>query len=163
MNITYISAGSNIGDREANLGFGARRLVERGKILRMSSCFETEPLGYADQPWFLNQVFELETVLSPHELLAWCNEIERDCGRVRTFANAPRTLDLDILLYGDQIICDPGLIIPHPRMKERRFVLEPLAEIAPDLRHPVEKMTVRDLSAICPDTAAIRKFYARPT
>jgi len=145
MNIVYISAGSNIGNREANLDFGARRLGERGKLIRMSSVFETEPVGYADQPWFLNQVFELETALTPHELLVWCNEIERDGGRVRTFPNAPRTLDLDILLYGDQVISDPDLIIPHPRMTERRFVLEPLAEIAPDLQHPVEKMTIREL------------------
>ena len=145
MNITYISAGSNIGDREANLDFGARYLGKRGKILRVSSVIETEPVGYKDQPWFLNQVFELETILTPHELLAWCNKIEHDGGRVRTFPNAPRTLDIDILLYGDRIICDPGLIIPHPRMSERRFVLEPLAEIAPDLLHPVEKKTISEL------------------
>ena len=157
MTITYISAGSNIGGREANLDFGARRLGERGKILRTSSFFETEPVGYADQPWFLNQAFELETALTPRELLAWCNEIEQDGGRVRTFPNAPRTLDLDILLYGDQVISDPDLAIPHPRMTGRRFVLEPLAEIAPDLLHPVEKKTVRGLLDICPDTAAVRK------
>jgi len=145
VNIAYISAGSNIGDREENLDFGARRLGERGKLLRKSSVYETEPVGYADQPWFLNQVFELETEFTPHELLAWCNEIERDGGRVRTFQNAPRTLDLDILLYGDLIISDPDLIIPHPRMTERRFVLEPLAEIAPGLLHPIEKMTIGEL------------------
>ena len=145
MNIAYISAGSNIGDRAANLDFGARRLDEQGKLIRKSSVFETEPMGYADQPWFLNQVFELETALTPFELLALCNEIERDGGRVRTFQNAPRTLDLDILLYDDRIISEPDLIIPHPRMTERRFVLEPLAEITPDLQHPVEKRTIREL------------------
>ena len=153
----YISAGSNIGDRKANLEFGARRLGERGIILQISSIFETEPVGYADQSWFLNQVFELETELAPHELLAWCNEIEQDGGRIRTFLNAPRTLDLDILLYGDQIISDPDLIIPHPRMTERRFVLEPLAEIAPKLLHPIEKKTICDLLANCSDTAVTRK------
>lgn len=162
MAIVYISAGSNIGSRETNLDFGARRLGERGKILRTSSFFETEPVGYADQPWFLNQVFELETALPPHELLAWCNEIERDGGRVRTFANAPRPLDLDILLYGDRIISEPDLVVPHPRMTERRFVLEPLAEIVPDLLHPIEKKTIRELLANCPDTAAVRKFQVRP-
>jgi len=161
VNIAYISAGSNIGDREANLDFGARRLGERGKILRVSSFFETEPVGYADQPWFLNQVFELETALTPHELLALCNEIERGGGRVRTFSNAPRTLDLDILLYGDRIIDDPDLIIPHPRMSGRRFVLEPFAEIAPDVLHPVGKKTIRELLANCPDTADVRIF--KPT
>lgn len=158
MSIAYISAGSNVGDRVANLDFGARRLGEKGKIFRTSSFFETEPVGYADQPWFLNQVFELETALPPHELLAWCNEIERGGGRVRTFANAPRTLDLDILLYDDLIISAPDLIIPHPRMTERRFVLEPLAEIAPDLPHPVEKKTVRDLLALCRDVCRVRRF-----
>ena len=157
MVVAYISAGSNIGDREANLDFGARRLGERGKIIRASSFYETEPVGYADQPWFLNQVFELETMLTPHELLAWCNEIERDRGRVRTFPNAPRALDLDILLYGERVINDPNLVIPHPRMTERRFVLEPLAEIAPELTHPVEKKTVGRLLANCPDKAAARK------
>ena len=163
MNIAYISAGSNIGNRETNLEFGARRLGERGKILRASSFFETEPVGYSEQPWFLNQVLKLETMLTPHELLARCNEIEHDSGRVRTFPNAPRTLDLDILLCGDQVICEPDLIIPHPRMTERRFVLEPLAEIAPDLLHPVEKKTIRDLLANCPNTTAIRKFHILTT
>jgi len=161
MNLVYISAGSNIGERESHLEFGARRLGEHGKILRTSSFFETEPVGYADQPWFLNQVYELETSLTPQETLALCNEIERDCGRVRTFPNAPRTLDLDILLYGDLIISNPNLVIPHPRMTERRFVLEPLAEIAPELPHPVEKKTISELLANCPDTAAARIFRVR--
>ena len=163
MNIAYISAGSNIGNRETNLEFGARRLVERGKILRASSFFETEPVGYNEQPWFINQVLKLETTLTPRELLARCNEIERDGGRIRTFSNAPRTLDLDILFYGDQVISEPDLIIPHPRMTERRFVLEPLAEIAPDLLHPVEKKTIRELLANCPNTTAIRKFHILTT
>ena len=161
MNPVYISAGSNIGDRAANLEFGARRLGEHGKILGASSFFETEPVGYADQPWFLNQAFEMETSLTPQALLALCNEIERDCGRVRTFTNAPRALDLDILLYGDLIISDPNLVIPHPRMTERRFVLEPLAEIAPEQPHPVEKKTIGELLANCPDTAAARIFRVR--
>ena len=158
MNIAYISAGSNIGEREANLDLGVRRLGERGKLLRKSSLFETEPVGYADQPWFLNQVLELETALTPHQLLALCNEIEHGGSRIRTYQNASRTLDLDILLYGDLIISDLNLIIPHPRMTERRFVLEPLVEIAPDLRHPVEKKTIRELLAICPDNTEIRRM-----
>ena len=159
MIIAYISAGSNIGDRVANLGFGARRLSERGKLLKASSFFETEPVGYADQSWFLNRVFKLETALAPRELLAWCNEIERDGGRVRTFPNAPRTLDLDILLYDDRVISEPDLVIPHPRMAERRFVLEPLAEIAPNLPHPVEKKTIHELLANCSDASSVRKIW----
>ena len=158
MNIAYISAGSNINDRAANLEFGARCLGERGIILRASSFFETEPVGYANQSWFLNRVFELETTLTPRALLVWCNEIEHDCGRVRTFPNAPRTLDLDILLYGNRIISEPDLVVPHPRMTERRFVLDPLAEIAPDLLHPVEKKTIRYLLEHCHDDAAVRKL-----
>ena len=161
MNIVYISSGSNIGNRAANLEFGARRLDERGNILRASSFFETEPVGYNEQPWFLNQVLKLQTTLTPRELLAQCNEIERDGGRVRTFPNAPRTLDLDILFYDDQVINEPDLIIPHPRMTERRFVLEPLAEIAPDLLHPIEKKTIHYLLANCPNTTVIRKFHIR--
>ncbi|MDR0842625.1 MAG: 2-amino-4-hydroxy-6-hydroxymethyldihydropteridine diphosphokinase, partial [Acidobacteriota bacterium] len=152
MTIAYISAGSNLGDRKTHLDFGAKALAGKGTLLRRSSFFETEPVGYADQPWFLNQVFALETELTPHELLALCNAIELEAGRVRTFRNAPRPLDLDILLYGDEVIDAPNLIVPHPRMAERRFVLEPLAEIAPDLRHPTLGVAIRELLQNCPDT-----------
>ncbi|MDR1727463.1 MAG: 2-amino-4-hydroxy-6-hydroxymethyldihydropteridine diphosphokinase [Acidobacteriota bacterium] len=158
MTVAYVSAGANLGDRKACLEFGARRLAEKGTLLRASSLFETEPVGYADQPWFLNQVLEIETPLSPRELLAWCNAVEREAGRVRTFRNAPRPLDLDILLYGGEVVAEADLSIPHPRMTERRFVLEPLAEIAPGVRHPLAGKTVQELLAGCRDSAAVRRL-----
>ncbi len=123
---------------------------------RVSSLFETEPVGFREQPWFLNAVIEVETRLAPAALLGTCQAIESASGRIRTFRNAPRTLDLDILLYGNLMMSDPGLEIPHPRMAERRFVLEPLAQIAPALVHPVLKKTIRSLLEACPDSSAVR-------
>jgi len=158
MAIAYISAGSNLGDRKAHLDFGAFSLDQGGILLRRSSFFETEPVGYADQPWFLNQVFELETDLAPQALLAQCNAIELEAGRVRTFRNAPRPLDLDILIYDNEVICEPDLIIPHPRMTERRFVLEPLVELTPNLCHPTTGIIIRELLKNCPDASVIHKI-----
>jgi 2-amino-4-hydroxy-6-hydroxymethyldihydropteridine diphosphokinase len=120
-------------------------------VQKISSYFETEPVGYLDQPWFINQVFELETSLAPHDLLLLCQEIELACGRVRPFPNAPRTLDLDILLFDNRILKETALTIPHPRLTERKFVLEPLAQIAPYVRHPISGKTMRELLDICPD------------
>ena len=151
----YISAGTNLGDRKANLEFARTSLAKEATVLRSSSYFETEPVGFLDQPWFLNIAVELETWLAPSELLSYCQEIERSRGRIRTFPNAPRILDLDILLYGDEIINLEGLIIPHPRLPERRFVLEPLAEIAPDVVHPVLKKSIRFLLEACPDQSEV--------
>lgn len=152
----YILSGSNLGDREANLEFALISLAEEGTVTNSSSCFETEPVGYSDQPWFLNQAIELKTSLTPSELLKACLKIETLRGRIRTFPNAPRTLDLDILLYGDAVIEEPGLIIPHPRLPERRFALEPLAQIAPTAIHPVLKKSIRSLLETCPDQAKVR-------
>jgi 2-amino-4-hydroxy-6-hydroxymethyldihydropteridine diphosphokinase len=156
MRKTYILAGTNLGDREANLDFAQNCLQKGGAITGVSSRFETEPVGFLDQPWFLNQAFELETQLSPSELLSLCQSIESSCGRVRTFPNAPRTLDLDILLYGDRVIREADLIIPHPRLAERRFALEPLAQIAPEIVHPVLRKSIRSLLEICPDSSEVR-------
>jgi 2-amino-4-hydroxy-6-hydroxymethyldihydropteridine diphosphokinase len=124
-------------------------------VRRVSSVFETEPVGFRDQPWFLNIAIEIETALSPHQLLAVCQEIEAARGRTRPFQWAPRTLDLDILLYGDRIVEEPYLQIPHPRMAQRRFVLEPLTQIAPALVHPVSHQTIAALLASCPDPATV--------
>jgi len=152
----YLSAGSNLGDRNANLDYALKELENAGTVLRTSSRFETEPVGYRDQPWFLNMAIELETRLTPSGLLRICLGIEDSRGRARSFPNAPRTLDLDILFYGDAVVREDSLIIPHPRLGERKFVLEPLAQIAPDLIHPVSKQSIRSLLEACTDTSSIR-------
>ena len=157
--MAYIALGSNLGDRLANLENGRSALGKAGAHLkRASSLFETEPVGFLDQPWFLNRVLGVETRLSPAELLKCCQKIEIAHGRRRSFQNGPRTLDLDILLYDDIVLDDPELIIPHPRMAERRFVLEPLAEIAPEVYHPVLKKTIRCLLSLCTDPSSVHLY-----
>jgi 2-amino-4-hydroxy-6-hydroxymethyldihydropteridine diphosphokinase len=152
----YISAGSNIGERKTNLEFALSALARQTPVRKVSSFFETEPVGYRNQAWFLNIAVEIETRLDPIDLLHLCNRIEESCGRVRTFPNAPRTLDLDILLYDDLVMSEEVLTIPHPHLAERRFVLEPLAQIAPDLLHPVLKKSIRSLLEECPDNSGVK-------
>jgi 2-amino-4-hydroxy-6-hydroxymethyldihydropteridine diphosphokinase len=144
----YLSLGSNLGDRAANLRQALECLETAGvQIVRRSSISETEPQELREQPWFLNQVVEIGTTLSPIELLARIRDVERELGRQRVVAKGPRTIDIDILLYEDAIIDTPELQIPHPRLADRRFVLEPLAELAPDLRHPATGRTISDMLA----------------
>lgn len=148
MKTVYLSLGSNVGDRETHLARARERLNEDGvRVLRASAIYETEPRDVPDQPWFLNQVVEAETVLFPKQLLARTQKIERALGRIPTRPKGPRTIDIDILLYGDVIISNPGLEIPHERLADRRFVLEPLAELVPDLRHPRTRATVTEMLA----------------
>lgn len=155
-NVAYLSAGSNLGDRKSNLENGIRGLLEAGLVVRrISSVYETEPVGFLEQPWFLNIALEMGTHLSPRELLVCCLEVESRIGRVRTFAGAPRLLDIDILLYDDLIIDEPGLRIPHPRMTRRRFVLGPLAEIAPEVEHPELRVNIACLLSTCTDRSAV--------
>lgn len=154
----FISAGSNLGDRMQNLQFAIAELSKGNSITRVSSCFETEPVGYLEQPWFLNIVIELDTEFSPLELLEYCQNIEASCGRIRSFQNAPRTLDLDILLFDDSVLNEERLVIPHPRLQERKFVLEPLAQIAPNLMHPIFMKSISALLKDCPDTSDIREI-----
>ncbi len=155
-NVAYLSAGSNLEDRKGNLESGIRGLLEAGLVIRrISSVYETQPVGFLEQPWFLNLALEMETQLSPRELLVCCLEVESRNGRVRSFAGAPRPLDLDILLYDDLIIDEPGLRIPHPRMAQRRFVLEPLAEIAPEVEHAELKQKILYLLETCADHSAV--------
>ncbi len=157
--IAFLLAGSNLGEREKTLQAAAAGMNGAGILLRRtSSIYETEPVGDRNQDWFLNVVWEIETTLPPEELLSRCLCLEEAFGRQRPYAGAPRTLDLDILLYGDRIIRRSGLEIPHPRMAQRRFVLEPLAELAPDLVHPVLLKTIQSLRAECPDQSTVRAY-----
>lgn len=143
--IVYLSLGSNLGDRQSNLRNAIGRLLELGNVLEVSSLYETEPVEFIDQPWFLNCAVALRTELIPREFLAGLLAIERSLGRERTQPKGPRLIDIDILLYGAATIKTPQLTVPHPAMQERRFVLEPLAEIAPELKHPLLKKTIREL------------------
>ena len=148
MKIAYLGLGSNLGDRSANLAEAITRLAgESLRVLRASSLWETEPRDFLDQPWFLNQVIEVESDLLPRQLFQRIQRVEREMGRRRTTPKGPRTIDIDILLYGNAVVKADDLEIPHPRMTERRFVLAPLAELVPDLRHPVSRRTVRELLA----------------
>jgi 2-amino-4-hydroxy-6-hydroxymethyldihydropteridine diphosphokinase len=155
--LVYLSLGSNVGDRAANLEAAIARLSSLGKVVAVSSFYETEPVGFAAQPWFLNCAVELDTEKTPKQLLAGILALEQEMGRRRVQKNGPRTIDIDILLCGDSIIKTKGLIIPHPAMHERRFVLEPLAEIAPDVQHPVFKRSIRELRQALPAGQVARK------
>lgn len=154
--LVYLSLGSNLGDRAANLRAAIERLVEAGTVKATSGLYETEPVEVRDQPWFLNCVVALETGKTPRDLLAYCLAIEEEMGRRRTQDKGPRTIDIDILLFGDRVIDEPGLRIPHPAMHERRFVLEPLVEIAPGVLHPTIKKSARQLLAGLPAGQAVR-------
>jgi 2-amino-4-hydroxy-6-hydroxymethyldihydropteridine diphosphokinase len=142
----YIALGSNLGDRAENLRQARERIESPHlKVTRESSIYETEPRELFDQPWFLNQVVEAETTLFPRQLLARLLKIEQEMGRQRLVPKGPRIIDLDILLFGNVIVRGGGLEIPHPRMADRRFVLDPLAELAPAIRHPRSGRTVREM------------------
>ncbi len=148
MKVVYLSLGSNLGDREAMLREAIRRLESpQLHIRRVSSVYETEPQDFREQPWFLNVVVEAETGLFPLQLLGLVRKVELALGRRRFVVKGPRTIDIDILLYGGFVIDRPELAIPHLRMTERRFVLEPMVELAPELRHPVLRRTMRELLA----------------
>lgn len=142
----YLSLGSNVGDREQNLQDAIDRLAGAGiRILRCSSVYETEPQDLADQPWFLNVVIEAETELMPMQLLSRIVAIEKEMGRTRKVAKGPRPIDIDVLFFGRFVIDTPQLCVPHPRLDQRRFVLAPMAELAPDFRHPVMRKSMREL------------------
>jgi 2-amino-4-hydroxy-6-hydroxymethyldihydropteridine diphosphokinase len=152
----FLGLGSNLGDRAATIEEALRRLAARGfETSLRSSNWATEPVGGPPQGWFLNAAAAGESALSPEALLAVCLEVERELGRVRGVKNGPRTIDLDILLFGELRLERPGLVLPHPRLHERRFVLAPLAEIAADLVHPGLATTVAELLARCPDASRV--------
>ena len=155
MTTAYLGLGSNLGDREVNLQRALFLLCKGESLAAFSSVYETEPWGYSSQPPFLNLVCALETHLSPHELLEMAQGVERELGRVPTFQYGPRSMDVDILLYGDEVIQTPDLQIPHPLISQRAFVLVPLAEIAPGLIHPSLGKSVGDLLAAVPGREAV--------
>ncbi|HDL84884.1 MAG TPA: 2-amino-4-hydroxy-6-hydroxymethyldihydropteridine diphosphokinase [Candidatus Acetothermia bacterium] len=146
--LVYLGLGSNMGERREQIDDALGFLVKSGvRVVRRSPFYETEPVGYSDQPWYLNAVVAMRTDLSPTELLSLCKEAERRGNRVHSFRFGPRTIDVDILLYKGQIHRDNTLQIPHPRMHERRFVLVPLVEIAPGITVPGEQTQYADILA----------------
>ena len=159
MNVAYILTGGNIGDRHQNLLKAQRTIEEKcGNLAQASALYETEAWGLKDQPSFYNQALEINTTLSAEELLHTLLSIEYALGRVRTEKYGPRTVDIDILFFNQEIIQQPGLTIPHPQLHLRRFALACLAEIAPGYLHPVFGKTVEQLLTDCPDTLEVHKL-----
>jgi 2-amino-4-hydroxy-6-hydroxymethyldihydropteridine diphosphokinase len=143
----YLSLGSNLGDRAANLSAAVEQLTVAGRLIAVSALYETQPVDVPNQPWFLNSVAAIETDMTPKELLQLALRVEAAMGRMRLSEKGARKIDIDVVLFGDRVVNEPGLKIPHPAMHQRRFVLEPLAEIAPEARHPELGKTARELLA----------------
>jgi len=155
----YLSLGSNLGDRVKNLRDAVAALCKVGiHVTRISSMYETEPVDYLDQPWFVNIAVEAETELAPAAVLQTLRAIETQMGSKKLVAKGPRLIDMDILLYGNEVIDTPELQVPHPRMHLRRFVLEPLSEIAPTARHPISGLSVSQVLAQANDKSTVRKM-----
>jgi len=153
----YLGLGSNLGDRQANLDRALALLSQRLRLEKVSSIYDSEPVGDIEQPRFLNMVCEVNTHLTPQGLLALAKGIESKLGRAGP-SGAPRTIDIDLLFYGDQVIETPELVIPHPRLTERAFVLVPLVEIAPDLVHPVSGKTIKELLKAAKEVQGVFKW-----
>ena len=156
----YLSLGSNLGDRASNLRTAIARLGALGEVVGVSSLYETEPVELTAQPWFLNCALALTSDKMPRQLLAAVLKIEQEMGRKRTRPKGPRLIDIDILLFGASLVDTAQLTIPHPALHERRFVLEPLAEIAAEVRHPVLKRSLRELRDALPPGQSVRKVAA---
>jgi len=154
----YLSLGSNLGDRAANLREAVAQLDAAGSLLAVSAWYETQPVDAPDQPWFLNCVAAIETDKTPGELLQLALRVEAVMGRLRMRAKGARKIDIDVVLFGDRVVDEPGLKIPHPAMHRRRFVLEPLVEIAPEVRHPVFGKTAQELLAALPPGQTVRRL-----
>ncbi len=153
----YLALGSNLGDRLANLKQAIDSLTPQMEVKAKSSVYETPPWGYEDQPKFLNQVVKAKTYLDPEPLLKHLKRLEVALGRQASFPNGPRLIDMDILFYDELILNTPSLVIPHPRLHERGFILLPLMELNPDLIHPLSKKSVREMVAAC-DVGGIKRF-----
>ena len=161
-NLVYLSLGSNLGDRQVQLQDALAKLAAVGRVVATSSFYETEPVEFTQQPWFLNCAIALETNKTPEQLMAAILRIEEEMGRRRVQKKGPRAIDIDILLFDDTIVDSEELTIPHPTMHERRFVLEPLAEIAPELLHPVLKKTIRELLDSLPPGQVVKRLKPKP-
>jgi 2-amino-4-hydroxy-6-hydroxymethyldihydropteridine diphosphokinase len=155
---TYLGLGGNVGDTKAYLAQAIEKLKKIGTVEKISSFYNTEPVGLAEQEWFLNSALLLETELPPQELLAALKNIEKEVGRTPSVQNGPREIDMDILLYDDVILKTKTLTMPHPRLHERAFVLAPLCDIAPTLLHPVLKKTIAQLFSELNDTHQFAKL-----
>jgi 2-amino-4-hydroxy-6-hydroxymethyldihydropteridine diphosphokinase len=160
MAVIHLGLGSNLGDRRAHLGDALRRLSGFIKIEAVSSVYQTAPVGVPDQPDFWNLVVRARTELGAETLLGRIHEVEQRLGRERPFPGAPRTIDIDLLLYDDLIMATPMLEVPHPRLPERAFVLRPLAEIDPDLRHPATGQTMAELNGLIGEAGRIVRLFA---
>jgi 2-amino-4-hydroxy-6-hydroxymethyldihydropteridine diphosphokinase len=156
--IAYLSLGSNLGDRASNLRAAISQLKAAGRLQAVSGFYETQPVDVPNQPWFLNCAIALETEKTPRQILELALQTEANMGRLRMADKGPRNIDIDIVLFGEHIVHEHGLSIPHPAMVQRRFVLEPLAEIAPDARHPLLRKTVQELLAELPEGQAVRRL-----
>jgi 2-amino-4-hydroxy-6-hydroxymethyldihydropteridine diphosphokinase len=161
--VYFLSLGSNLGNRSGNLARARKLLREKGvEVLKASSVYETEPVDHLDQPWFMNQALQVRSSLDPKSLLRLAQSVESAMKRVPTVAKGPRTIDIDIVLAGDTVLDTPDLVIPHPRLAQRNFVLVPLCEIAPEVRHPVLGKTIRELAPASADRARVMAKRRRP-